>query len=87
LTKSQLQAAKLVTEKILENLNNFVYMAPDGKKIKLGVSGGIALYPNHGRTGPELLRAADAALYEAKKHYRGSFLTAKAATGWLDKQL
>jgi diguanylate cyclase (GGDEF)-like protein len=84
LTKSDVQAAKLVTDKILENLAKFSYKAPDGKGIKLGVSGGIAIYPNHGRSGPELLRAADAALYSAKKHQRGKFLIGKAATGPLD---
>lgn len=81
LSKSEVQAARLVTEKILENLANFVYNAPDGKAIRLGISGGIAIYPAHGRTGAELLRAADAALYEAKKHHRGTFFLAKAATG------
>ena len=74
----------LVTEKILENLAKFSYKAPDGKPIKLGISGGIAIYPNHGRSGPELLRAADAALYYAKKHNRGKFVNAKAATGPLN---
>jgi diguanylate cyclase (GGDEF)-like protein len=84
LAKSDVQAAKLVTDKILENLAKFSYKAPDGKGIKLSASGGIAIYPNHGRSGPELLRAADAALYDAKKHQRGKFLIAKAATGPLD---
>lgn len=84
LAKSEAQAARLVTEKILENLANFEYKAPDGKSIKLGISGGIAIYPVHGRSGPELLRAADAALYEAKKRQRGTFFLAKAATGPLD---
>jgi diguanylate cyclase (GGDEF)-like protein len=87
LAKSQLQAARLVTEKILENLANFAYTAPDGRMVKLGISGGIAIYPNHGRTGPELIRAADAALYEAKKHARGTFSTAKPATGSLESRL
>jgi diguanylate cyclase (GGDEF)-like protein len=81
LTKSDVQEARLVTDKILENLAKFSYKAPDGKGIKLGASGGIAIYPNHGRSGPELLRAADAALYNAKKRQRGKFLIAKAATG------
>jgi diguanylate cyclase (GGDEF)-like protein len=81
LAKSDVQAARLVTEKILENLANFEHITPDGKSIKLGVSGGIAIYPTHGRSGSELLRAADAALYEAKKHHRGTFFLAKAATG------
>jgi len=84
LAKSNMQAAKLVTEKILENIAKFSYKAPNGKAIKLGISGGIAIYPTHGRSGPELLRAADAALYDAKKHYRGTFIIAKAATGPLD---
>jgi diguanylate cyclase (GGDEF)-like protein len=85
LSKSQLQAARRVTEKILENLANFVYIAPDGRPIQLGISGGIAIYPNHGRTGPELLRAADTVLYEAKKHFRGMVLTAKLVTGALNR--
>lgn len=81
LAKSEAQEARLVTEKILENLANFEYKNHDGRTIKLGVSGGIAIYPSHGRSGTELLRAADAALYEAKKHHRGTFFLAKAATG------
>lgn len=85
LAKSDLQAARLVSEKILENLANFSYKAPDGKAIKLGISGGIAIYPDHGRAGAELLRAADAALYYAKKHNRGKFLAAKPATGPLNR--
>jgi len=84
LGQSDIRAAMLVTEKILENLAKFSYKAPDGKPIKLGISGGIAIYPNHGRSGPELLRAADAALYYAKKHNRGKFVNAKAATGPLN---
>ena len=84
LAKSNVQSAKLVTEKILENIAKFSYKAPNGNAIKLGISGGMAIYPTHGRSGPELLRAADAALYDAKKHNRGTFMLAKAATGPLD---
>jgi diguanylate cyclase (GGDEF)-like protein len=84
LAKSDVQAARLVTEKILENLANFEYKTPNGEIVKLGISGGIAIYPTHGRSGSELLRAADAALYEAKKRQRGTFFSAKAVTGPLD---
>ena len=84
LTKSNLQSAKLVTEKILENIAKFSYKAPNGNAIKLGISGGIAIYPTHGRSGSDLLRAADAALYDAKRHQRGTFLVAKGITGPLD---
>jgi two-component system cell cycle response regulator len=84
LTKSNLQSAKLVAEKILENIAKFSYKAPNGNAIKLGISGGIAIYPTHGRSGSDLLRAADAALYDAKRHQRGTFLVAKGITGPLD---
>ena len=81
LHQSDIRAAKLVTDKILENLAKFSYKAPDGTGIKLGISGGVAIYPSHGRSAPALMRAADAALYDAKKHHRGTFITARAATG------
>jgi len=84
LTNSDMQAARLVTDKVLENLAKFAYKAPDDTPIQLGISGGIAIYPTHGHSGPELLRAADAALYNAKKYHRGTFLSAKAATGPLN---
>jgi len=84
LSQSGKRAAVLVTEKILENLAKFSYKAPDGKPVKLGISGGIAIYPQHGRSASDLLRAADAALYYAKRHHRGTFLIAKAPTGPLD---
>lgn len=81
LHQSDIRAAKLVTDKILENLAKFTYRAPDGSGIRLGISGGVAIYPSHGRSAPALMRAADAALYNAKKHHRGTFITAKLATG------
>jgi len=85
LHQSDIQASKSVTDKILENLAKFTYKAPDGSGIKLGISGGVSIYPSHGRTAPALMRAADAALYKAKKHYRGTFQSAKPATGPLDQ--
>jgi diguanylate cyclase (GGDEF)-like protein len=73
--------AKVVCDKILENIKNFSYAAPDKQILKLGVSGGIAIYPNHADTGSDLLRAADSALYHAKKYLRGSFVIARGKTG------
>jgi len=81
LHQSDIRASKLVTDKILENLAKFTYRAPNGSGLKLGISGGVAIYPSHGNSAPALMRAADAALYNAKKHHRGTFLSAKAATG------
>jgi len=76
-------SAGVVAEKIVEKMQQFSFDLPDGHKLKLGLSGGIALYPVHATTPADLLRAADAALYRAKKHKRGSFLEARGFTGEL----
>ena len=60
------------------------YTLPDGQRLKLGISGGIAIFPVHARNGADLLRAADAALYYAKKHKRGTFEIARGVTGILE---
>lgn len=41
-----------------------------GAKLKLTVSTGLATFPEHGETGPAVLRAADTALYKAKAEGR-----------------
>lgn len=80
LTQSDLAAARVVAQKIVEGMQNIKYKLPDNSNLKLGISGGIALYPLHAKLGPDLLRAADVALYEAKKHQRGSFRIAREIT-------
>ena len=45
----------------------------DGAKLKLGVSIGIAFYPEHGHTGAELLARADYAMYRAKSQGGGNY--------------
>ncbi len=84
MSQSALPAAILVTDKIVEKMKKFHFTAPDGKIIELGVSGGIAIYPVHGRTATDLLRAADEALYCAKRYNRGNFTVAKGSTSPLD---
>jgi len=81
LRQTDAEAAKAVTDKLLEKMSEYRYAMQNGQEIKLGVSGGIAMYPAHARNSMDLLRAADAALYVAKKYYRGSFVFAKGATG------
>lgn len=84
LHKTDAEAAKAVTDKLLEKMSEYRYALPNGHEIKVGVSGGIAMYPVHAHNSVDLLRAADAALYVAKKHYRGTFVFAKGATGPLN---
>lgn len=81
LTQSDMSSARIVSEKIVEGMKRLKFVLPDKKKLKLGISGGIAIFPVHARNGPDLLRAADAALYQAKKHNRGTFQMARGMTG------
>jgi diguanylate cyclase (GGDEF)-like protein len=84
LSQTEMYSAQVVTEKILEGMRKIKYTLPDGSRLKLGISGGIAIYPVHARNGADLLRAADAALYHAKKHKRGTFEVARGVTGVLE---
>jgi diguanylate cyclase (GGDEF)-like protein len=81
LSQTEMSSALIVSEKITEGMKKLKYKLPDGKRLKLGISGGIALFPVHARSGPDLLRAADAALYHAKKFQRGTFEVARGITG------
>jgi diguanylate cyclase (GGDEF)-like protein len=81
LSQTELMSAQIVTEKIIEGMKKLKYRLPDGRRLKLGISGGIALYPVHARSGPDLLRAADGALYHAKRYQRGTFEIAQGLTG------
>jgi diguanylate cyclase (GGDEF)-like protein len=81
LSQTEMSSAQIVSEKILEGMKKLKYKLPDGQKLKLGISGGIAIFPVHARNGPDLLRAADAALYQAKKHSRGTFQLSRGVTG------
>lgn len=76
-------SAVQVAENIGQRLAGYACFLPDGSACRLGISGGIAIYPTHARTGADLLRSADEALYRAKKHARGTFQMARGFTGEL----
>jgi diguanylate cyclase (GGDEF)-like protein len=81
---SDAEVAGFVTNKIVELMKSYSFPIPGSKPIQLGITAGIAVYPLHSHNASDLLRAADAALYWAKKHARGKFTLAKASTGPLD---
>jgi diguanylate cyclase (GGDEF)-like protein len=81
LSQTEIASAVVVSEKVIEGMKKIKYRLPDGRRLQLGISGGIALFPLHARSGPDLLRAADAALYRSKKHQRGTFGIAQGITG------
>jgi diguanylate cyclase (GGDEF)-like protein len=79
---SGIEAARTVTHKIIDLISNYSFKVSDNnERIDLGISAGIAMYPLHSRNAGDLLRAADSALYHAKKHHRGSFSVAQHPTG------
>jgi diguanylate cyclase (GGDEF)-like protein len=81
LSQTEMFSAQVVSEKIVEGMKKLKYRLPDGKRLRIGISGGIAVFPIHALNGSDLLRAADAALYQAKKHQRGTFEPARGVTG------
>ncbi len=83
LSQTDSQGARLVVEKILEQVKRFHFTAPNGTQVQLGLSCGIAVFPNHANTAANLLRSADEALYRAKKQCQGSYLEARGFTGEL----
>ena len=80
LPETDLASARLVAAKVQEKLQSIEIEVPDGNPPKLDFSGGIAIYPQHGLFASDLLRAADEALYRAKRRQRGSFLVANNPT-------
>jgi diguanylate cyclase (GGDEF)-like protein len=72
------QAAPRLAQVIGERLSEPIDVGRG--QIRIGASIGVALFPDHGDTPKTLLRAADAAMYEAKKTRTGApAATAKAA--------
>lgn len=65
--------AEIVARKLLEIGEDVFHI--DDEKIRLGISIGIALYPQHGATPDELIQSADVAMYHAKKNNLGLSLS------------
>lgn len=59
------EIAVTVSKKILAVLSEQVQT--DGRKLSVGASLGIAIYPDHGEDGETLIRNADAAMFAAKR--------------------
>ncbi len=76
LSETNAEQAQVVVQKIIKKMKELEIRLPEGKTTRLGISGGIAVYPFHGQTTAALLRAADEALYQAKRGGGGRFLIA-----------
>ncbi len=81
---TDLEAAQTVMRKVIELMGEYRFPFPQNREMKLGITAGIAVYPFHANNPIDLLRAADSALYHAKKHRRGEFVIARVVTGKLN---
>ena len=77
------EAAQAVTQKVFDLMKEYHFPFPKGKEMNLGITAGIAVYPAHAQNPSDMLRAAESALYHAKKYNRGQFVIAKGVTGHL----
>ncbi len=79
LPETDLEGATLAAGKICEIVRQRRFGAADEEPIRVTVSIGIAVYPEHGRSGVTLVRSADAALYAAKEAGRDGYWVATPA--------
>jgi diguanylate cyclase (GGDEF)-like protein len=59
--------AELVARRVVSGVLLQRHELTDGSRVSVGVSAGLAAYPTDGRTPAQLLQAADAAMYAAKR--------------------
>ncbi len=76
---TQLDGACMVAEMVREAINACSVRSPDGKALRVTASFGAAVYPAHG-TVDALVRAADGALYDAKRSGKDRVAAAAAST-------
>ncbi|WP_457641171.1 putative bifunctional diguanylate cyclase/phosphodiesterase [Persephonella sp.] len=63
-----------IAKDIIDNINRFFLIATDGSKIKVSVSIGMAVYPDHGKDAKDLFLFAENMLYKVKMENKGSVL-------------
>ncbi len=79
LTETDHEAGEQLAERIRAAIRRCAIELPDGKKMKLQFSMGLATFPFHARTATALLVAADKALYRAKESSSGELVCAPIA--------
>jgi diguanylate cyclase (GGDEF)-like protein len=61
------EQSQLVAQRVVNAILERRHELSNGSHVSVGVSAGLALYPEDGRTTAQLLATADAAMYEAKR--------------------
>ena len=60
-------AAEQVARRVVTGVSHQRHVLSDGSHVTVGISAGLAIYPSDGRNSAQLLQAADAAMYSAKR--------------------
>ncbi|HXK58553.1 MAG TPA: GGDEF domain-containing protein [Acidobacteriota bacterium] len=70
LTETGPEEALIIAERLRNTVASHCFGQRKGLAIKLTISAGVAVFPDHGRTAEELIHRADTAMYEAKRDKR-----------------
>lgn len=70
LTETRLEEALAVAERLRNAVAGHAFGHRKGLSIRITVSAGVAVFPEHGKTADELIHRADTAMYEAKRDDR-----------------
>lgn len=81
LTPCDLAMGKIVAERIRKSIEAYEFLKDDGLTLKVTVSIGVAVFPDHAGTKEEIIEQADHAMYTAKKESRNRVYVAEARKG------
>ncbi len=70
------EGAAIVAKRLIDNIKNFSIETPDGDRVNITVSVGIAIFPDHGEDPKSLFILADNVMYKAKRLGKNRFLIA-----------
>jgi len=70
LSPAELDAGKAVAERIRKSIEKTDFLEDEGLGVKVTVSIGVAVFPDHASSKEEVLEAADRTMYEAKNQGR-----------------
>ncbi|MFP5319804.1 MAG: diguanylate cyclase [Acidimicrobiia bacterium] len=85
LPNTGLPGAVLLAEKLMAAVRAEPFPLKDEEPVEVTVSMGVATYPDHGRTGRELMAAADEAMYRAKAAGKDRVEEARPRDGTADQ--
>jgi diguanylate cyclase (GGDEF)-like protein len=84
---SNAKAAMAVAERMRESIANMPYVTKNGVRRKVTASFGVAVFPDNANDAASVLKAADVALYEAKRNGRNKALLFNGEMQGKDRQL